>query len=145
MSATTASAIAEKYGPVETWQSQPLEVIYSNPVRGCYPHQAAPGRQCGQHRLARGPGRQSGWSAGRSGALDRHGGEGANFWLSVVTDLQHRGVEDVFTACIDGLTGFMDAILAVFPRTRIQKCAIQQIHHSRSPSPGRTARRLWLA
>ncbi len=38
------------------------------------------------------------------------GGEGANFWLSVVSDLQSRGVEDIFIACIDGLTGFKEAI-----------------------------------
>src|SRR3712207_9015574 len=48
------------------------------------------------------------------------GAEGANFWLSVVTDLQARGVEDIFIACIDGLTGFKDAIQAVFPQTQIQ-------------------------
>jgi transposase-like protein len=50
------------------------------------------------------------------------GAEGANFWLSVVTDLQNRGVEDIFIACIDGLTGFKDAIQAVFPQTHIQSC-----------------------
>lgn len=58
------------------------------------------------------------------------GAEGANFWLSVVTDLQTRGVEDIFIACIDGLTGFKDAILAVFPRTHIQRCVIHQVRHS---------------
>src|SRR5919205_2114514 len=58
------------------------------------------------------------------------GAEGANFWLSVVTDLQSRGVQDIFIACIDGLTGFKDAILAVFPRTHIQRCVIHQLRHS---------------
>ena len=58
------------------------------------------------------------------------GAEGANFWLSVVTDLQTRGVEDIFIACIDGLTGFKDSILAVFPRTHIQRCVIHQVRHS---------------
>ena len=42
------------------------------------------------------------------------GAEGANFWLSVVTDLQTRGVEDIFIACVDGLVGFSEAIHAVF-------------------------------
>jgi putative transposase len=41
------------------------------------------------------------------------GAEGANFWLSVVTDLQNRGVKDILIACMDGLTGFKDAVLAV--------------------------------
>jgi putative transposase len=58
------------------------------------------------------------------------GAEGANFWLSVVTDLQTRGVEDIFIACIDGLTGFKDAIQSVFARTHIQRCVIHQVRHS---------------
>jgi len=58
------------------------------------------------------------------------GAEGANFWLSVVTDLQARGVEDIFIACIDGLTGFKEAIHAVFPRTQIQRCIIHQVRQS---------------
>jgi putative transposase len=59
------------------------------------------------------------------------GGEGANFWLSVVTDLQPRGVKDIFIACIDGLTGFREAIQAIFPHTYIQRCVIHQVRHSR--------------
>jgi transposase-like protein len=58
------------------------------------------------------------------------GAEGANFWLSVVTDLQSRGVQDIFIACIDGLTGFKDAIQAVFPHVQIQRCIIHQVRQS---------------
>ncbi len=58
------------------------------------------------------------------------GGEGANFWLSVITDLQNRGVEDIFIAAIDGLSGFSDAIHAIFPQTRVQRCVIHQIRTS---------------
>jgi transposase-like protein len=58
------------------------------------------------------------------------GAEGANFWLSVVTDLQARGVTDIFIACIDGLSGFKDAIQAVFPHTQIQRCIIHQVRQS---------------
>jgi putative transposase len=58
------------------------------------------------------------------------GAEGANFWLSVIADLQARGVEDIFIACIDGLTGFKEAIHAVFPHTEIQRCILHQIRHS---------------
>src|SRR5690242_20589335 len=58
------------------------------------------------------------------------GAEGANFWLSVLTDLQARGVQDIFIACIDGLSGFKDAIQAVFPRTQIQRCIIHQVRQS---------------
>ena len=58
------------------------------------------------------------------------GGEGANFWLSVITDLQTRGVEDIFIASIDGLAGFKDAIHAIFPKAKIQRCVIHQIRQS---------------
>ncbi len=58
------------------------------------------------------------------------GGEGANFWLSVVSDLQARGVEDIFIAAIDGLSGFSDAIHSVFPETQVQRCVIHQIRNS---------------
>jgi transposase-like protein len=58
------------------------------------------------------------------------GEEGASFWLSVVTDLKNRGVEDVFIACVDGLTGFTDAIQSVFPQVEIQRCIIHQIRNS---------------
>lgn len=60
------------------------------------------------------------------------GAEGANFWLSVVTDLQARGVQDILIACVDGLTGFKAAIHAVFPHTHIQRCVIHQVRHSLS-------------
>jgi putative transposase len=58
------------------------------------------------------------------------GAEGANFWLSVVSDLQARGVQDIFIACIDGLNGFKDAIQAVFPHTQIQRCLVHQVRQS---------------
>ena len=58
------------------------------------------------------------------------GSESANFWLSVVTDLQSRGVKDILIASMDGLTGFKEAILAVFPKTDIQRCIIHQIRNS---------------
>ena len=50
--------------------------------------------------------------------------EGAKFWLSVLNDLQNRGVQDVFIACVDGLTGFPDAIASVFPKTQVQLCIV---------------------
>ena len=57
--------------------------------------------------------------------------EGANYWLTVLTELQNRGVEDILITCsIDGLTGFPDAIATVFPKTEIQLCIIHQIRNS---------------
>lgn len=56
--------------------------------------------------------------------------EGANFWLSVLTDLQNRGVKDILIACVDGLKGFPDAIKSVFPQTAVQLCVVHQIRNS---------------
>jgi len=56
--------------------------------------------------------------------------EGANFWLSVLTDLQARGVEDILIASVDGLKGFPEAINAIFPRTEVQLCIVHQIRNS---------------
>ena len=50
--------------------------------------------------------------------------EGAKFWLSVLNDLQRRGVQDVLIACVDGLTGFPEAIEAVFPLAWVQTCIV---------------------
>ena len=56
--------------------------------------------------------------------------EGASHWLSVLTDLKNRGLEDILIACIDGLKGFPDAIASVFPKTEVQLCIIHQIRNS---------------
>ncbi len=56
--------------------------------------------------------------------------EGAKFWLNVLTELKNRGVEDIFVACVDGLTGFPEAIEAVFPKTQIQLCIVHMIRNS---------------
>lgn len=45
--------------------------------------------------------------------------EGVNFWLSVLSDLQNRGVKDILIACVDGLTGFPDAINSIYPQTEV--------------------------
>lgn len=56
--------------------------------------------------------------------------EGANFWLSVLTDLQARGVEDILIASVDGLKGFPEAINAIYPQTEVQLCIVHQIRNS---------------
>lgn len=56
--------------------------------------------------------------------------EGAKFWLNVLTELQNRGVQDIFIACVDGLKGFPDAINAVFPQTHIQLCIVHMVRNS---------------
>ncbi len=56
--------------------------------------------------------------------------EGAKFWLTVLTELQNRGVKDIFIACVDGLKGFTESIEAVFPETITQLCIVHQIRNS---------------
>ena len=53
--------------------------------------------------------------------------EGAKFWLSVLTELQNRGVKDILIACVDGLKGFPDAINTVYPETQIQLCIVHMV------------------
>jgi putative transposase len=131
VSADTISAITDKIWPlVEAWQNRPLAAIY--PI--IYLD--------GFHLKLRRQGRVENVAVyivlgvdleGHRDVLGHwigDGAEGANFWLSVITDLQARGVEDIFIACIDGLTGFKEAIHAVFPQAEIQRCIIHQIRHS---------------
>lgn len=57
--------------------------------------------------------------------------EGAKFWLSVMTELKNRGVQDILIACVDGLKGFPEAIEAVYPQTQVRTPA-KLNSHSRS-------------
>ena len=56
--------------------------------------------------------------------------EGAKFWLSVLTELKTRGLQDILIACVDGLKGFPDAINSVYPQTHIQLCIIHMVRNS---------------
>jgi putative transposase len=56
--------------------------------------------------------------------------EGAKFWLNVMTELNNRGVKDIFIACVDGLKGFPEAIEAVFPQAKVQLCIVHQVRNS---------------
>ena len=56
--------------------------------------------------------------------------EGAKFWLSVVTEIKNRGVQDIFIACVDGLKGFPEAIEAVYPQAAVQLCIVHMVRNS---------------
>lgn len=56
--------------------------------------------------------------------------EGAKFWLNVLTELKNRGLEDILIACVDGLTGFPDAIQTVYPHTKVQLCIVHMVRNS---------------
>jgi putative transposase len=56
--------------------------------------------------------------------------EGARFWLKVLTELKNRGLEDVFIVCVDGLSGFPEAVETVYPKAQIQRCIVHMVRHS---------------
>jgi putative transposase len=56
--------------------------------------------------------------------------EGAKFWLGVLNELKNRGVDDLFIACVDGLTGFPEAVEAAFPHTQVQLCIVHMVRNS---------------
>ena len=126
----TISAVTDKLIPVLTeWRSRPLEAIY--PIvfmDGMYFKARENGRVITKviYNIL---------GINQEGRKDILGfyvaeSEGANFWLGVLNDLKQRGVQDVLIACVDGLTGFPEAIKGVFPRTEIQLCIVHQIRNS---------------
>lgn len=58
------------------------------------------------------------------------GNESAKYWLGVLNEIKNRGVEDILIVSVDGLTGFVDAINAVFPQTEVQRCIVHQIRYT---------------
>jgi transposase-like protein len=131
VSPSLISKVTDKvWEQVEAWQNRPLESIYAiaymdaihiklrreGKVTNTAVHVVLAVRLDG-HREVLGH-----WVA--------EGAEGANFWLSVLTDLQNRGVDDILIATMDGLTGFKEAVEAVFPQTLVQRCIIHQIRNS---------------
>jgi putative transposase len=56
--------------------------------------------------------------------------EGAKFWLGILTELKNRGLQDILIACVDGLTGFPEAIAAVYPHTQVQLCIVHLVRNS---------------
>src|SRR5271157_5319628 len=131
VSPTTLSAITDKvWGLVEEWQNRALAsvypIVYLDAIYIKLRHEGKVeniavytvlGVDVEGHRDVLGH-----WVG--------DGNESSNFWLSVITDLQNRGVKDIFIACMDGLSGFKEAVLAVFPNTQIQRCVIHQIRNS---------------
>ena len=53
--------------------------------------------------------------------------EGAKFWLSCLTDLKNRGLQDLFIVCVDGLSGFAEAIRAAYPQAKVQLCIVHLV------------------
>jgi putative transposase len=68
--------------------------------------------------------------------------EGAKFWLQVLTELNNRGVKDIFIACVDGLKGFPEAIAAVYPRTEVQLCIVHLVRASLNYVPWKSRKQV---
>lgn len=131
VSAQTISTITNKVLPlVEAWQSRPLAAVYPILYLDAIHYKLRKDHKIENRAIY----------IVLAVDLDGHkdvlghwvsdGEEGASFWLRVVTDLKNRGVEEVFIACVDGLSGFKAAIRSVFPLVEIQRCIIHQIRNS---------------
>ncbi|MFC5283236.1 IS256 family transposase [Pedobacter alpinus] len=130
ISHTTLSSITDKIIPeVKEWQSRPLESLYTIVWLDAMHYKVKEDHRMVSHAVYNILG------INRDGRKELLGmyvsqSEGANFWLSVLTDLQNRGVKDILIACIDNLNGFPEAISAVFPKVEIQTCIVHQIRNS---------------
>ncbi|MNY39572.1 Transposase, Mutator family [compost metagenome] len=124
ISATEISRITESVMPaVNDWRSRPLEAVYPFVFLDCMHYKVR------QNGTVESRAIYNILGVGMDGRKDLIGlysseNEGAKFWLSVLTDLKQRGVEDILIACVDGLKGFPEAI---FPKTKVQLCIVHQI------------------
>ena len=130
ISDSTISRITDKILPiVKEWQERPLEDIYAVVyMDAIHYHVRCEGRIVKRAvYIALGIDMR-----GRRDVLGMYVGENesAKFWLSIMNGLKNRGVEDILIACVDRLSGFPQAIEAVYPQTEIQQCIIHQIRKS---------------
>lgn len=130
ISATRLSEITDKVMPVITeWQGRALEKVYAIVYLDAIHYKVRQDNRIVTKAIYLCLG------IGLDGMKDVLGiwigeNESSKFWLSVLNDLKNRGVEDILIACIDGLSGFSDAIKMVFPKTEIQLCVVHQIRNS---------------
>jgi transposase-like protein len=130
ISHTTLSIITDRIIPViKEWQARPLEDVY------CIVWLDA------MHYKVKDEGRIVARAVYHILGINKEGrkdllgmyvseSEGANFWLSVLSDLRNRGVADILIACIDNLNGFAEAIQSTFPKVEVQSCIVHQVRNS---------------
>lgn len=130
VSDTTISRITDKILPVaKEWQQRPLESIYAVVFLDAIHYHVRSEGQIVKKAVYIAIGVNL---DGHKDVLGMWVGENesAKFWAAVLNGLRNRGVEDIFIACTDNLSGFSEAIEAVFPKTEIQNCIIHQIRNS---------------
>jgi len=130
ISTATISAVTDKIiTTVKEWQARPLEAIYPFIWLDAIHYKVKDGGKYASKAVYTILGVRL---DGKKEILGLYlsQSEGANFWLSVLTDLQARGVEDILIASVDGLKGFPEAINSIFPQTEVQLCIVHQIRNS---------------
>ena len=130
ISDTTISRITDKILPIaKEWQQRPLEPIYAVVFLDAIHYHVRSEGQIVKKAVYIAIGINL---DGKKDVLGMWVGENesAKYWASVLNGLRNRGVEDIFIACTDNLTGFDTAIEAVFPQTEIQNCIIHQLRNS---------------
>ena len=130
VSDSTVSRLTDKILPVaKEWQQRPLESIYAVVFLDAIHYHVRSEGQIVKKAVYIAIGINL---EGRKDVLGMWVGENesAKFWATVLNGLRNRGVEDIFIACTDNLTGFSAAIEAVFPKTEIQNCIIHQLRNS---------------
>lgn len=131
VSAETISSITDRVLPeIKSWRSRSLDPVYAIVWLDAIHYKVMDEKGFAVTRAI-----YNVLGIGKDGKKDLLGmyiskSEGSNFWLSVLTDLQNRGVKDILITCIDGLKGFPDAIKRVFPETNVQLCIVHQIRNS---------------
>ena len=130
VSDSTVSRITDKILPVaKEWQQRPLESVYAVVFLDAIHYHVRSEGQVVKKAVYIAIGINL---DGRKSVLGMWVGENesAKFWATVLNGLRNRGVEDIFIACTDNLTGFSAAIEAVFPQTEVQNCIIHQLRNS---------------
>ena len=130
VSDTTVSRVTDKILPIaKEWQQRPLEAIYAVVFLDAIHYHVRSEGQIIKKAVYIAIGINL---DGKKDVLGMWVGENesAKFWATVLNGLKNRGVEDIFIACTDNLTGFSSAIEAVFPKTEIQNCIIHQLRNS---------------
>ena len=130
VSDTTVSRITDKILPIaKEWQQRPLESVYAVVFLDAIHYHVRSEGQIAKKAVYIAIGINL---DGKKDVLGMWVGENesAKFWASVLNSLRNRGVQDIFIACTDNLTGFSNAIEAVYPKTEIQNCIIHQLRNS---------------
>ena len=114
---------------VQSWQSRPLDEVYPIVYLDCIVVKVHPDKRVLKKAIYLALGINVEGQKELLGMWISEN-EGAKFWLSILTELSNRGVKEFLIACVDGLTGFPDAIEAAFPKTTTQLCIVHRVRNS---------------